>query len=71
MDGALDGVIAPSRKQITGVDDNGAFDGGGIDKLPIWTLDLQTTAVVLEKQSDGSVVLAKLAISTGRPCSMS
>lgn len=49
MNGALDRVVAPSRQQVSGVDNDGVLDGSCVDKIPVWTLDLQATAVVLEE----------------------
>lgn len=49
MNGALDRVVAPSRQQVSSIDNDGVLDGGCVDKIPVWTLDLQAAAVVLEE----------------------
>lgn len=49
MNGALDRIIAPSRQQVSGVDNDGVLDGSCVNKIPIWTLDLQAAAVVLKE----------------------
>lgn len=57
MNGALNRVIAPSRQQIAGVDDDGVLHGSCIDKCSVGALDLQTAPVVLEEKCDGSIIL--------------
>lgn len=60
MYGAFDGVVAPSREQITGVDHDSSFDRSGIDELTCRTLDLETASVVLEQKGDGAIVLVMI-----------
>lgn len=47
---AFDRVVAPPRQEVAGVDDDGAGDGRCVDERPVWTLDLQAAATVLEEQ---------------------
>jgi hypothetical protein len=49
MNGALNCVVAPSRQQVSGIDNDGVLDGGCVDKIAVWTLNLQATAIVLEE----------------------
>lgn len=49
MNSALDRVVAPSCQQVSSIDNNGVLDGSCVDKIPVWTLDLQATAIVLEE----------------------
>lgn len=49
MNSALNRIVAPSRQQVSGVDDNGVLNRSCVDKIPVWALDLQAAAVVLEK----------------------
>lgn len=56
MNGALDGIIAPSRQQIARVDDHRVLNWRSIDELPIGALHLQPPAGILEQQRDRAVV---------------
>jgi len=56
MDGALDGVVAPSGQQISSIDNARVLDGRSVDELPVGTFHLKATPLVLEQQRDGAVV---------------
>lgn len=56
VNGALDGVVAPSRQQIAGIDDTSPLDRRGVHELAVRALDLQPAGRVLEEQRDGAVV---------------
>lgn len=53
---ALDGIIRPAREEVGGVDDDGVFDGGGVDEGVVGREDLQAAGHVLEEEGYGAVV---------------
>lgn len=48
VNGALDGVVAPSGQKVAGIDDTSVLNGSGVDKLAAGALDLEATRGVLE-----------------------
>lgn len=49
MLGAFDGLVRPSREEVTSVNDDGVLNGSRVDEIAIGRKHLQAATLVLEE----------------------